>query len=101
MKRLIVLLCAAMALPAQTITSSLVGRVTDPTGGVIPKASITGTSAETGEHRTTSAGDDGNYLLLQLAPGRYTVEVTAAGFKKYVATGIVLELQEKATFTTA
>jgi hypothetical protein len=95
LKSFSVFLAVAAALSAQTITSSLVGRVTDPSGAVIPKASITATNAETGDRHTAAVDADGNYLLLQLPPGKYSVEVTAAGFKKYLVSGVVLDLQQQ------
>ncbi len=38
---------------------------------------------------------NGNFVLLQLTPGSYTVEITAPGFRKYVRSGLVLELQQQ------
>lgn len=94
-KSCVLFLAVVAGLTAQTITSSLVGRISDPSGAVIPKASITATSVETGARHNATSDPDGNYLLLQLPPGRYTVEVTATGFKTQVVKDVLLELQQQ------
>ena len=93
-----VLYLAAALLPcmAQSITAGLVGTVRDPSGAVIPAATITATNVATNSRGTTHADSNGNYVLLGLEPGSYMVEISAAGFKKYVRSGVALELQQKA-----
>jgi hypothetical protein len=68
------------------------GTVTDPTGAVVPNASIQATHVATGTARTTVAGSSGDYVLTDLAVGAYTIEVKASGFERYVQTGIVLQV---------
>ena len=67
--------------------ASLRGLVTDPTGAVIPDATITLTSA-TGEKSTATSGADGNYVFRNLAPGVYQLNVSAAGFASYLRPGV-------------
>jgi hypothetical protein len=66
-------------LPAQTTAATLRGKVTDPTGAVIPQATVTAT--ETDGQKTTAVTDNqGNYELKGLPPGSYTITTSAKGF---------------------
>ncbi len=58
------------------------GTVTDPTGGVIPGASVTCTSTDTQRKIEVTADSSGVYHCLQLAPGTYTVDATQKGFQE-------------------
>ncbi len=80
----------------QSITSSLVGTVRDPSGAVVPGATITAVNPANNSKGEATAGPNGSFLLLGLSPGTYTVTVAASGFKKYVHSGFVLELQQQA-----
>ncbi len=64
---------------AQTPRTSLNGVVTDPSGGVIAKASVRLTNA-TGASLDTTTNRDGYYEFKGLAPGTYTVKAIAKGF---------------------
>jgi hypothetical protein len=57
------------------------GKVTDQNGAVIPGTTITATLVATKIERTVVADGDGNYKLIQLLPGQYTVKATANGFQ--------------------
>src|ERR1035441_949252 len=87
---------AVMGLMAQSITSSLIGTVTDSSGAVVPNATIIATNVATNARGQAKTDSYGNYLLLQLSPGSYTVEVSAQGFKRNLHSAIVLELQQQA-----
>lgn len=81
---LIVVLAITIALTsipstAQTDTGSLRGKVTDPSGAVIPGASITAIAAD-GKKTTTTTNHSGIYEIKGLAPGKYTVSAVAKGF---------------------
>src|SRR4051794_29246474 len=86
---------AAAIASAQSITSSIIGTVHDESGAVVPNAAITATNLATNAHSEAKADLNGNFVLLQLTPGSYTVEITAPGFRKYVRSGLVLELQQQ------
>src|SRR5438309_468872 len=92
----LVLLCTATGLLAQSITSSLVGTVHDDSGAVVPNAAITAINVATNARGEARSDATGSYTLVQLTPGSYTVEISAQGFKKYVRTGVTLELQQQA-----
>ncbi len=62
--------------------ASLEGTVTDKSGAVISGATVTVTNQATGVSRNTVTSDAGFYRISALSPGRYRVDVDAAGFKK-------------------
>jgi hypothetical protein len=66
---------------AQSVTAGDIrGVVTDPTGAAIPNAQVTIKNAATGEVKTGTSGSSGSYRVSLLAPGQYTVMITAPGF---------------------
>lgn len=75
----VLLLCGAALAGAQTNTGSIHGTITDPTGAVIPSATITVTSGN-GQSRSVTSGANGAYAVGQLAPGSYTLSASAQGF---------------------
>jgi len=94
----IFILIAALALHAQEITGNISGTVTDPTGSVIPAATVTVTNTGTGVARTTQATSTGVFFLNNLPVGNYRLAVESAGFKKYEATGIRLDVNDRLNF---
>src|SRR5919106_579541 len=88
---MLVLLGCAVA-SAQLSTAQLSGRVTDESGAVLPGATITVTQTDTGFTRTDVTDGDGAYVLSNLPPGPYRLEVMLQGFRTYVQTGIVLQV---------
>lgn len=75
----------APAAMAQTqTTSDIVGTVTDTTGAVVPKATITLKNTGTNETRTALTNDAGQYRFSLLNPGDYTVQATATGLRSQV-----------------
>ena len=63
----------------------------DPTGAVIPNASIEVVSTETNALYPTVSTDTGAYTVPRLPPGSYSVTVTAAGFKKLTRTSVTVD----------
>lgn len=61
-------------------SSSLQGTVSDPTGAVIPGATVTLTNTDTRVTQTTITGSKGDYRFVSIAPGPYDVTATANGF---------------------
>ncbi|MGH9414473.1 MAG: carboxypeptidase regulatory-like domain-containing protein, partial [Terriglobales bacterium] len=70
-------------------TSSLNGRVIDPSGSAIPGAKLTLVLPATGALRTASSDRQGQYTFSALTPGTYQLTVTAPGF----ATSITKDLE--------
>jgi len=94
-----VLLFAVGAL-AQT-SASMVGSVKDPTGATIANAQVTVSNSERGITRSTSSNSDGEWAVPALPAGKYDLSVSAPGFKKYEAKGVVLEVAQKARVDVA
>ena len=65
---------------AQFDTATVVGTVRDTTGGVIPGAKVTLTSAATGISVVKTSTDDGNFEFAAVRPGRYLVTGEKSGF---------------------
>src|SRR5437016_13335098 len=86
---------------AQGVRATVVGRVTDDTGAVVPGAKITITNVGTNDSRSVIVNDSGEYAVPQLAPGQYTVTAEYAGFNKVVRSGIVLETGQQARIDIA
>ena len=96
MRRLLFLLLAiAACLCAQEFRSTLMGRVTDPSGLGVPNAKIVIVKTDTNTRSETVSGAEGNYTMPFLAPGPYEVTVEVAGFKKYMHSGIELGTNER------
>jgi outer membrane receptor protein involved in Fe transport len=84
-------------LRAQSIsTAQLNGSVHDPSGAVVPGAVITIADVSKGFLRSTTSDGQGNYQIVLLPPGIYTVTVTSPGFNKLVEENIVLTIGEQA-----
>src|ERR1700728_4102912 len=89
---LVLMLCAG----AWAQTGSITGTVKDPSGAAVAGATVIVTSPERGITRQTTSNSTGEYNESALSPGSYDVIVTAAGFKKYEAKGVILDVGEKA-----
>ncbi|MFB3777189.1 MAG: carboxypeptidase regulatory-like domain-containing protein [Bryobacteraceae bacterium] len=66
----------------QQFYGSVVGSVTDQSGGALAGAAVTLTNVATGERRQAKTGAAGDYQFLNLVPGAYRVEVEQVGFKR-------------------
>ncbi|MFN2597204.1 MAG: carboxypeptidase regulatory-like domain-containing protein, partial [Pyrinomonadaceae bacterium] len=73
---------------AQASTGILTGTIADPSGAAIPNAKVTAKNQETAKEDTVAATGEGNYTFPSLPPGKYTVTVEAAGFKRAVTTDV-------------
>jgi len=96
---LIALLCLAGSvarLTAQTSDGEILGTAKDQSGSIMPNVTVTITNVGTNISRTAVTDSNGNYEVRALPVGRYRVEAEAAGFKKSVVSGIVLQVNQKA-----
>src|SRR5580700_7490831 len=75
-------------------TGALTGTVSDPTGGVVPGATVTITSTDTNQARTATTGADGTYRFALLPPGTYRVRFNAVGFKTAEVSGVAVNVTE-------
>jgi len=83
--------------PAQLTSATLSGRITDPSGAVIPKAKVTAVDEATGKVITGEADDQGNYVLPGLLPDPYRVTFSQPGFQSRVQEGLVVTVGQRAT----
>ncbi len=77
------LLAFAAVLTGQTPSASVVGRVTDPTGAVVPGVSVKITNLDTNISQQGSTNQVGDYTIPYLNPGRYSLEASTAGFRTF------------------
>src|SRR5215831_2969997 len=78
---LVDLLLAVQAAGQSIVTGDAVGTVTDPSGAVIPGATVTLTSVGTNAVQTTTTESNGFFRFSLLKPGPYTLVIKQAGFK--------------------
>ncbi len=81
--------CAALTLSpfsalGQAVNGTLLGNVTDASGGAVANARITATEVNTASVHSSQTNESGNYTFPDLPPGRYSVAAEATGFKKEV-----------------
>jgi hypothetical protein len=88
------ILAASTAVWAQG--AEVTGRVTDPTGAIVPSAEVAVLNVATGVHYPAQTNHDGYFSVKPLDPGQYQIEVRASGFKPVLHKGIVLQVEQVA-----
>jgi hypothetical protein len=89
---LVYVLAAASAGRCQEARGSITGKVVDPQGAVIPGAIVLITNIETNLVVRTSANETGYFEVNLLNAGTYSIAVEAAGFRRSVRSGVVLNV---------
>ena len=98
----VALLATPAALTAQTAgTGALEGTLTDPSGAVVPNATVTSTNLATGQVRVATTGQDGTYKFSLLPPGDYSVKLEAAGFSGVEIPSVTVTVTETAVLDRA
>ena len=87
------LLCTTLV--AQVITGTILGTVTDSSGALIPRATVTITNEGTNAVVTTHTGGSGEYVVPMLPSGQYTVEIKNPGFRPTKNINIPLHVDQK------
>jgi hypothetical protein len=80
---LCVLLLVSVGLFGQAESGTVSGTITDNTGAVVPGATVTMTSVNTGQTRSTVTGSAGEYAIPSLRPDTYGITLEREGFQKY------------------
>jgi hypothetical protein len=90
-------LFAAATLQGQNIAGSISGVVQDAQGGSVPGAKVTLTNEAQGASsaRSLDTGAEGTFVFSPVLAGKYSVTVEMRGFKKYVQSGITLDVSDK------
>src|ERR1039458_719898 len=83
---LVLLLCLSVAFPPSLMAQAtgmgtLTGRVIDASGNAVANTTVTVTSADNGQTRSTITGTDGSYKFEGLPPGKYQLKFEASGLK--------------------
>ena len=94
----LILMCSARA---QVSTASVNGVVRDPKGSVIPGATITLTNVATSIEHPTVSNSSGEYVILNITPGHYTLSSSASGFNPQKTAEFDLAVAQTATFDFA
>jgi hypothetical protein len=83
---------------AQSATTGAIGgTVSDTSGALLPAASVTVKSVDTGVTRTVKSNASGEYIVPQLEPGNYTATFTSDGFETFQTNGIVVTVGSLST----
>ncbi|MCW5962659.1 MAG: TonB-dependent receptor [Bryobacterales bacterium] len=85
----------------QAQTATVTGRITDSTGAVVPGTQITVTNVATAAARVVNANEIGYYTVPLLSPGEYRITVEQPGFRPVNRTGIILNVDQRATIDFA
>ncbi|HMF95616.1 MAG TPA: carboxypeptidase regulatory-like domain-containing protein [Vicinamibacterales bacterium] len=91
------LMCVAGTTSAQAPTASIAGRVADSSHAVIVAAMVVAINAETNAVRDASTNGEGEYVLTNLAPGTYRVEVEKTGFRKLLRPDVIVHVGDALT----
>jgi hypothetical protein len=104
MKRTLLVLCVLIASLSLTsingwaqATAQITGTVKDPSGAVLPGVDIKVTQTDTGITRSTISNETGTYVLANLPLGPYRLEAALTGFRTFVQTNIVLQVNSNPT----
>ena len=90
----LILFFLAHSSAAQSPTGTISGMVTDPTGAMIASAEVIVVNDATRVQSLTKTNDEGIYVVPNLAPGNYRVQVSKVGFKTIIKPDIILNVQD-------
>jgi hypothetical protein len=89
-------MCFTATLPVAAQQAQLSGFIEDATGSRVENAAIKVVNEDTQTERATQSNGSGLYVVPDLAPGHYRVEIVAPGFRKVNRTGILLQVSQAA-----
>ncbi|HEU0119542.1 MAG TPA: TonB-dependent receptor [Bryobacteraceae bacterium] len=96
-RRLILSAAILTAAYAQDFRAALTGLVSDPSGAAVAHATVKAIHLDTNAVSETSTNDSGRYSIPFLTPGKYRVEIDAAGFKKVVRENVELQINTRSS----
>lgn len=79
------------------VRASLQGRVLDPSGAAVASALVELTESATNIHRSTTTAGSGDYVIGDLNPGQYKLEVASPGFQKLTFNHVTVAIGQTAT----
>jgi hypothetical protein len=77
---------------AQAVTGTLLGNITDTSGGAVPGVTVTATEVDTNNVRTAVTNETGFYLFSSLRNGKYSVSAEIQGFKKVIRQNVLVDV---------
>jgi hypothetical protein len=92
LKTVLLSFLVAFGVYAQSDRGTITGTIADPAGAVIAGAAIEARNTATSAVYPVQSSATGNYTIAQLPVGAYDLTVSVAGFKKFVRTGLVVEV---------
>ena len=97
--RLVTIAVVMIACPKFTFaqTAKITGTITDSSGAVVSKATVTAHNIATNIDRTVESSETGNFTIVEILPGTYDVSVQATGFKVAQFSALVLNVDEALT----
>ncbi|MGJ5818311.1 carboxypeptidase regulatory-like domain-containing protein [Paludibaculum fermentans] len=90
----LLLISALLPLSAQDPRGTILGRVVDGTGAVVPNAEVRATNDNTGVAVSGKTNNSGNYVLPYLITGNYTITCELTGFKKFLRQGVQVRIND-------
>jgi hypothetical protein len=94
---ILAVLCFTTLASAQQTTGTLIGKIVDEQGAVIPGATVSATNPENGFNRTAVSDAEGVYLLNALPVGQYALTVELAGFAAVERKGVIVNVGQTIT----
>ncbi len=91
----------ATGLSAQESRGQIIGRVSDPSGAVIPGAAVQAVNAGTNVVTNATTSETGDFTLPFLVAGDYEVTVEVQGFKKFQRKGIAVRIQDSVSLNVS
>jgi hypothetical protein len=82
---------AGLSFRPQFPSGAIDGRITDPSGAIVPRAKITATNTDTGVAITRESTATGSFSIASLQPGNYNVEAVAPGFQRLLQENVHVE----------
>jgi hypothetical protein len=92
---LMALAATALNAAAQDFRGGITGRITDASGGRLPGVTVTATNVATNVASTTTTNNEGDFSILFLNPGTYSLSAELSGFKKVVRSNLEVSVGDR------
>jgi hypothetical protein len=92
---IVALLATVLGASAQDFRGGITGRISDSSGGRLPGVTVTATNVATNVASTTTTNGEGDYAILFLNPGTYSLTAELAGFKKIVRSNLEVSVGDR------
>jgi hypothetical protein len=93
---LLLLIFGSSGAIAQLSTADIIGTITDSSGAVVSRATVTLVNIDTHDQRVDASNDSGDFHFTLLPAGHYSVTVKSKGFKTSTTTNLAVEAGDRA-----